>query len=401
MKRDIVIYLGAMVMPDGNAGAQRTVSLCKSLIDIGYKPVVIGLSKDDSIQKNIINTKRCYQSIEYFEIKYPHSIIEWIRRMCKIRQFIDVIKYYGINRIHSIIAIDYEMIALYRLKHFCEKNEIYLIADSMEWYEKSALSFPMNIVKDIDTYVRMKFLYKKIPNAICISKYLYDYHKKINPDKNAAIIPVTVDKTDKKWTNKYYGKTSGIKTLVYAGNPGEAFIKERLDWLVNIVLELNRKGKSCRLKVIGVNQEWFIAQLKNKLSSENKELMAKYVIFMGQIGHRECLEEIKKSDFFTIAREDRLVTRAGFPTKLSEGLACGIPVITTPSSDIGHYLHNKKFAFITKDFTFESFYSEVERAVDLEEHYLCELKRDAAQYNGLEYHSFSEKLAIFMDGLKS
>lgn len=402
MEKDIVIYLGAMVMPEGNAGAQRTVSICKCLIELGYQPVVIGLTYDENVPSDILKTKKEYKGITYYEIKYPRTLQEWAQRMLDVKKFIQVIDFYGVNRIHSVIAIDYEMIALYRLYHYCNRNHIHLIADSMEWYEKSTLPFPMSIAKDLDTYIRMHFLYRKIPNAICISHYLFNYHKKIYPQKNAAVIPVTVDLQDEKWKQVENSESRGdnTRTLVYAGNPGNGFIKERLDWLVNTVLELNRMGTFCKLKVIGITKEWYLSQISGANSVSDTKALEKCVIFCGMKAHRECLEEIKASDFFVIAREDRLVTRAGFPTKLSEGLACGIPVITTPSSDIAAYLKGKDFAFISDGFAYEDFKETVNRAIKLDDAHLCLAKEHAKEYTGLDYRTFTSELAGFWERLK-
>lgn len=172
MAKNIVIYIDAMIMPDKNAAAQRATAICKSLIDIGKKPVVVGLTTEIDKKTTILDSYKNYNGIDCYAVKYPKSVKEWINRMTTIKPFLEVIDKYGIGNIHSIIAMDYEVIALYRLKKYCQKNNIKLIADSVEWYGKSRLKFPMNIVKDLDTKIRMEYLYLKLDYMICISRYL-------------------------------------------------------------------------------------------------------------------------------------------------------------------------------------------------------------------------------------
>lgn len=383
-------------MPDRNAGAQRAMSLAKSIFNAGYTPVIIGLSYEENMPRNILETKKEYQGITCYAIPYPKTIKQWLKRMTSIRDFCKIMNYYGKDNIHSIIAIDYEIIALYRLKQFCKDYGIFLIADNMEWYEKSTLPFPQNIVKDVDTFLRMKKFYPKLKNKICISRYLYNYYSNMTPQFNTALIPVTVDVEEEKWKSLPIYKPSEYIKIVYAGNPGDYCIKERLDWLIQAVCEINMSGYKCKLTVIGVEQKKFELQypsLVNHLEYHN-------IVYLGKRTHRECLEIISNSDFFTIIREDRLVTKAGFPTKLSEGLACGTPVITTPSSNIIEYVIDGENGFITESFDYDSLKQVLLRAVATSRSDLEDMRKKCKENNDLDYRNFNETLIKFFNKLE-
>lgn len=395
-EKKYVLYIGAMVMPDQNAGAQRTMSLAKSIRDVGYTPVIIGLSYEENMPLNILETKKIYQGIESYAIPYPKTIKQWLKRMVSINEFCKIISHYGKNNIHSIIAIDYEVIALYRLRKLCNDCGIFLIADNMEWYEKSTLAFPKNFVKDLDTFWRMKIFYPKLKNKICISRYLYDYYSRMTPQFNTVLIPVTVDAEEGKWkTLPTYEPEEYIK-IVYAGNPGDYCIKERLDWLIQAVCEINGADLKCQLTIIGVEQEYFETQYPQL----TKYLEYHNVIYLGKKTHMECLRIISNSDFFTIIREDRLVTRAGFPTKLSEGLACGTPVITTPSSNITEYVVEGENGFITESFDYESLKKTLLRAVKTSRIELENMRKNCKNNMELDYRKFNEALADFFAELE-
>lgn len=395
-EKKYVLYIGAMVMPDKNAGAQRAMSLAKGIRDIGYNPVIIGLSYEKNVTENILDTKACYQGIDCFSIVYPKTVKQWLNRMSSIKDFDKIINYYGKDKIHSIIAIDYEIFALYRLQRYCKQNRIYLIADNMEWYEKSTLPFPQNCVKDFDTFWRMKKFYPKLKNKICISRYLYNHYVDLAPQFNTVLIPVTVDHTEDKWEKLPEYTPSTIIRVVYAGNPGDHCIKERLDWLIQAICEVNALGFKCQLKVIGVEKKIFEAQYPEL----TKHPQYKSIIYLGKRSHKECLEIISTSDLFTIVREDRLVTRAGFPTKLSEGLACGTPVLTTPSSNIVDYVEDSKNGFVTNTFTYDDVKETLLRAVKVSETKQIEMRRFCRENNKLDYRNFNMALSEFFDKLQ-
>jgi glycosyltransferase involved in cell wall biosynthesis len=60
----------------------------------------------------------------------------------------------------------------------------------------------------------------------------------------------------------------------------------------------------------------------------------------------EALKIVKRSDFSIFLRDNNLVCTAGFPTKFSESIACGTPVLTNLSSDLGKYLIEGKNGYI-------------------------------------------------------
>jgi glycosyltransferase involved in cell wall biosynthesis len=342
-------------------------------------------------KSDILKTLQVFNDIECYAVKYPTSTLQWLNRMWTIKPFIKIMNIYGINNINSIIAMDYEVIALYRLKKYCEKNGIHLIADSVEWYEKSRLRFPMNIAKNVDTKLRMEYLYPKIKNMICISKFLFNTYK----DKivNIAEIPVTIDKNDEKWSKLQEYIPNKVLTIGYAGNPGNEMEKERIDWLIRAVCELNQQGKECIVIVAGFNKEIienFAPDLMEYPSYKTN------VLYEGVISHIECLDMIAACDFSAIVREDKRVTKAGFPTKLSESLGCGTPVIVTPSGNITDYIKDGINGFVTDSFGIEPLKAAIEKAMLLSHDKLSEMHYITKKNNPLAYDKFNEVLKSLM-----
>ncbi len=396
--RKYVIYIGAMVMPDKNAGAQRAMSLCKTIKACGYTPIVIGLQEGD-VSSNILQTQAVYQGITAYCLPYPSTVGSWLKRMTSVKDFITVMEQYGLENIHSIIAIDYEIIALYRLKHFCKKHNIFLAADNMEWYERSDFMFPKNLVKDLDTYLRMKVFYPKLKNKICISRFLYEYYQDKPSGSNLCKIPVTIDPEEEKWkaiATKAAPADRDHKVIAYAGNPGPHCIKERLDWLIRAVCEMNSIHKKCKLEVMGLDQQWFEKQYPELCKDPNYD----NIIYYGKLPHRQCLAHIADADVFAIIREDRLVTRAGFPTKLSEGLGCGTPAFITPSSNLTDYVVDGQNGFVTAGFTYEDVKNTLQRILELSSEQIKDAKAYCKEQATLDYRDFIEEMKTFFEAMK-
>ena len=59
--------------------------------------------------------------------------------------------------------------------------------------------------------------------------------------------------------------------------------------------------------------------------------------------------EIMNSDFTILLRDSKVSTNAGFPTKVSESLALGVPVLSNITSDLCNYIIDGKNGFVLKD----------------------------------------------------
>ncbi|WP_214708999.1 MULTISPECIES: glycosyltransferase family 4 protein [unclassified Exiguobacterium] len=387
--RDIVIYIGGMEFPDKNAAAQRVIANSKILKEHGYKVILAGLNKSD---KNSGELKPVYSSqldnFEIFSKSYPSGLLDWFKYSTQIDWVKKLIGKYDPNRIYAIIAYNYPSIALLKLQKYALKNNIKIVSDCTEWYGTN------NLVKIIDSNLRMRFVQKKVKNVICISDYLQNYYK----NSITVNIPSLIDKQDKKWlqTKEYYPSTERI--FSYVGSPGISKEKDRLDMIIDSFLILKNKGYAFLFNIAGISEESFLEMFPTYKQKLN--ILREHVIFLGRIPHGNAIEIVKQSDYTIFARLENRVTMAGFPTKLAESFSCGTPVITTPTSNVSRFIEFRKNGFIAKSCSVDALVKVMEEAINVDDNILKDMHSHCRNHNPLDYRIFKSDFKAFMENIE-
>ena len=78
----------------------------------------------------------------------------------------------------------------------------------------------------------------------------------------------------------------------------------------------------------------------------NELNIAERVLFVGQVPRTDVPAYMCNAKILTLARPDSIIADAGFPSKLTEYLATGNPILVTQVGDIPIYLHDNENAFI-------------------------------------------------------
>lgn len=327
----IIVYIGGFELPDKNAAAHRVLNNAKVFRELGYKVVFIGIDK----KVNSITTKetrRIIQGFETYSVPYPSGGKSWLKYLINIREYTKIID--ALSSVNMIILYNFQSIAMKRIMSYCRKKNIKCCADVTEWRSAKGENLIYRILKDADTWYRMKMLHKKMDGLIVISTYLQKYYSD-NP--NVVLIPTLIDTSEEKWIITTNKSSESLK-LVYAGNPG---LKDRLDILIKAVNAIKRDVK---LDIIGLTKSQFLKYNP----CLNEEANNPRITFHGRISHMEVLDYVKKANYSCFFRENDRVSNAGFPTKLAEAFSCHTPVITNDTSDISSYVINGKNGYLLK-----------------------------------------------------
>jgi len=332
MSNGTIIYIGGFELPDKNAAAHRVLSNGKVFRELGYNLVFIDVDKSLSFESDILDTKKNVQDFDCWSLPYPKSNKQWVKFLTDIESIKLISSKY--DEVKAIVAYNYPAIALYKLRSYCRKNNIRIIADCTEWYSTRGSSVAFKIIKGLDSFLRMRIIQKRLDGLIVISKFLESYYK---DHINTIRIPPLVDLDEKKWESNNSKTRDTNLRMVYSGSPGKN--KDKINYIIEALYELD-KYSNYVFNIVGITKEQYInyyPEHKTKLSA-----LEERIVFLGRISHFDSLNALKNSDFSIFIREKSRLTMAGFPTKFVESISCGIPVITTDTSDIGEYFSDEK-----------------------------------------------------------
>lgn len=328
-ERRTIIYIGGFELPDKNAAAHRVLSNGKILRDLGYNVVFIGIDKSLEANSSISDTKGNIQGFDTWAIPYPKSVMDWPKYLSDIEHFQTIFELYG--DVCLVVAYNYQAVALNRLKKYCWKHGCKIIADCTEWYSTKGTGLLFKMIKGTDSFLRMRIIQKQLDGLIVISNYLEQYYKKHN---QIIKIPPLVDLNEIKWsaTSDISRDDSRVK-LIYSGSPGRE--KDKINYIVDLLCEF-RDNDNFNMGIVGLSKEQFSKDFPDY--KWKVEALSEKIKFHGRVSHIESLEILRNADVCMFIREDNLTTKAGFPTKFVESISCGIPVITTKTSDLNDFL---------------------------------------------------------------
>lgn len=377
MDNNTIIYFGNPCYPDKDASAHRTLGNAKALRDLGYKVVLIGCRSEE--KRRILETKETFDGFDIYYFEEPKTISHWAGYLFGFLPLKELLSNFDVS---SVILYNHPAISSEHILSYCHKRNIKVYADCTEWYDPRGYSFH-SLIKKADTWYRMKQVNKRLDGIIAISSYLQDYYK----GKNCTTIcvPPLVDLGSEKWARD--NDASSIiheqTNLIYVGNPGTG-AKDKLDIIITALRHIRNTHPdlSFHLNVIGMSEMQFKDAFKMDLED------CGFVSFLGRRPNPEALTMIKQSDFSVFLRDANLVCTAGFPTKFSESIACGTPVLTNITSDIGKYLIEGENGYIIDTTSFETICSTLSQALTTSSERISGMKDYCRRDRTFDYHSF-------------
>lgn len=316
--KKVIIYIGGFELPDKNAAAQRVIGNAKALKALGYTVVFIDINRDT--EQSVLDSKSEVFGFARYSMKYTN------RRLVSIKDFKEVWSIYREN-ICSVIAYNFPGIALNKMRRFCRQKNIKIIADCTEWYGAQGDFFIKKIFKGIDSYIRMNIVQPRLDGMIAISRYIENFYKNKLP---TVRIPPLTDITEPKWKKEEVQTHEKIR-IIYAGSPGKHKDK------INLIIEaLSKIDDNFEFIVIGISDKQYLEYYPKDRQILRK--MKRKIYFKGRLPHDQVLHYIKQADCSMFYRNISRVTMAGFPTKFSESITCGTPVITNHTSNLNEYL---------------------------------------------------------------
>ena len=388
MPTEFVLFYPAE-LPNKSAGATRIMAFARMLKEIGYRPVMLGIAAAGSPAR-----RETYHGIECEILAFPelsltgiHALKRFATAKKHVRNWLDVRRKNG--TISGILFSEYQGYASF-LYSYARKHRIPLFFDAVEWYPREAFKGAFGVFRYMYHAWNMHISYRSIGNIICISNYLYRHFT--GQGCHCIRIPTIVDVDE--FIFRELGNADKM-VLAYAGVPwGKDDIVTVMQAMASLPL-LERER--IELRLFGVTDE----DVRMHLGKEPAvcAMIGKQIRCFGRVAHETVREELSKADFTVLFRKSTRKNAAGFPTKLGESMAAGVPVIANLTSDIGLYLHDSEEGFVCEECSVKACARVLQRGLCLTEdakRYMRSRARKQA-WESFDYTRYIEALHSFIE----
>lgn len=376
-----VLYIGGFKLPDKNAAAHRVLANAKIFSSLGADVLLVG--QDDNIKSRIElkSIENYSQKVRLFSNPYPTSLKTWLFYLFDDRWIKELIIKHNID---TLVLYNFPSFAILRLLPYLKKNKIKVVADCTEWYGSPDGNVIKKLIKNFDTFLRMRYINFKVDGIICISTFLHDFYS----TQNTVLIPPLIDETDSKWPKNISETADKTINFVYAGQMGK---KDKIADVLNSIYTLQNQ-ENFKFHIIGISREEFLKSNPMHFKINN------FVKFYGRLPHVDSIKIITKADFMIFFREDNRTSRAGFPTKFVEAISCGVPVITNKSSNIADYLIEGKNGYFISNNLSEINHT-ISKLLVLPKTEITKMKVYCANNNNFNYLNYQLEMADFIKKL--
>jgi glycosyltransferase involved in cell wall biosynthesis len=351
LSRDIMsfIVLGdSFTFPEGNAATNRVYTYAKGFNENGINVYIICLQNEYLDNFNGVIT----DGIKYYHPfgQTKRSIYFAIRRWQKFMKYIRTVALLNeINRRDKIIAINIwtlnittHLFAFVLSKYF--KTKIII-----ERSEHPLRDTERKLLRKIYAKLRLVLESRLYDGIFCISNYLIDFYanQKVHRRK-LFLVPSTVD-TER--FSSHINSPLSFEYILYCGSI--TILKDGVNFLIESFAKISEKYPEMNLVLIGKANssadEIFIKNLITKLNIDKR------IVLLGPLCRNEIPAYLINAKILALARPESIIADAGFPSKLTEYLTTGNPVIVTKVGEIPLYLRDNENAFLADPGSVSSF----------------------------------------------
>ena len=348
IKRDAIIIFGdTFTFPEGNAATNRVYTFAKGFHENGIEVFVICFRNDyvETVE-DTINEIHYYHP--FYQTRRSRSFIK--RRLYKFNKYFRTFRIIrSVNKNHKILAINLWTNRLLIQNYVFLLSRVFRTIVIHEHSEHPLRAFQKNIIEKMWGECKSFIGTRLCDGIFCISQYLIDFYKNRSvKEEKMILIPSTVD------TERFTGVGVSPLPYNYIAYCGSLTIgKDGVDILIDSFSRLAFERTDIDLVLIGKgDSEFEEAAIKRQTVQLN---LANRVHFVGQLSRTDVPAYLVGAKVLVLARPTSIVADAGFPSKLTEYLSTGKPVLVTRVGDIPLYLKDRENAFLSDPDSAEAF----------------------------------------------
>ena len=352
----IVIFGDDFPFPEGDAATNRVHTYAKGFIENGLSVHVICFASDynteDSGSINGINYYHPFGQRERNKFLFIRAWHKFTKYFKTLDLFIRINK--G-DPVLAIISYTQSLTCQFYIYLIAKLISTKLISEHGEHPLKKYQGSSLRIMRgELKSYLGSK----SCDGILCISQYLIDFYAARGIKRERLfLVPSTVD------TDRFKIKdTSPLKInyILYCGTL--TLLKDGVDILIKSFALISERFPELCLVLLGkantIENEILLKTLVNDLTITER------VIFKGQIPRNEVPAYLTNAKILALARPSSIIADAGFPSKLTEYLATGIPAVVTAVGEIPVYLKDGLNAFVCEPDSTEKFAEKLQFVLD-------------------------------------
>ena len=344
--RPVIAYIGGFRLPDQNAAASRALAAADLFGACGYDVAIVGVEQNPQRSPTDLQVRDLPDGaphVRAWDVGYPRSSKEWFARITSCQNILDhLMEIYG-TRLAGLVFYNFPAVAQDRARRWASSHNLPVIADVTEWYEDEPWKSPRGLLKNLDTRYRMHCVNKRMTGLITTSPYLTRFYHRAGRAELELPTLLVRDVLHKNHmrepeddTPRLFFAGSGFDAKAFASAP--ELLKDRLDWCLDLLARAHAEGIKFRYDIYGVTQDDFLTICPNLIIPVREMVEAGKVVFYGRQPRADVLKTLWDADYAFFMRKKKRSTEAGFPTKLSEPLMHGIPVLSNPMENVSPYI---------------------------------------------------------------
>jgi glycosyltransferase involved in cell wall biosynthesis len=339
--------------PKGLAPTSRILAYSKGMVDAGVSiDVIIPFPTDNSvgIELNDVNNGS-YEGIKFYftsgryKSKYKIfraiSIISGYRKLCGYYTSIKRIMLLSINDKYKCIIISNDSISMLFIYSVLSKL---LKVDSIFIFDEFPIPIRHRLKKKIPIWkeILYRIVLRNITAYISISDKLKNYYNDYCLHKT-FLLPIIVDVTRFNYAKRQINTSNNPEYLCYMGNM--ELTKDNVDNIIKSFSLISNNFPSLMLFLYGSptdNNERKLNNLILSLKLNNR------VFLKGKVNNSQVPGILMNSRVLLSSQPNTIRASGGFPTKLGEYLATGVPSLLTDVGENSRYVQDNVHIFFSK-----------------------------------------------------
>lgn len=252
----------------------------------------------------------------------------------------DVVIFYG-NSMYILLSVIFR-----KLSFYVEKTEYpyYMIINNRK---HSVFS----IIKEKLSNYSLCF----VKGLITCSESLKKFYSKYINERSIYILPVVIN-IDQFLGD--YEKKFNFDYIAYCGSLGNN--KDGVPILIESFSCITYNFPDLKLVIIGNGSQKDLNNLKLLVNNLN---LFDRVVFTGAVNHQEIPSYLKHAKALALARPNNKQAEGGFPSKVGEYLASGVPSVITSVGEIPNYICDGEECILVSPDSVESFAAGLKKAL--------------------------------------